>query len=216
MAAAHRHACSVGKPSTPTITGDITIKNRVSAGHGTAYWWTPVFLVTLDPLLRYTVMDELGTCHTGASPALRDAIGFMIPSGNLRDDLLTTRQALGRSVLTHNKPFRWNPGGGYERRDLNHEGCHQGRRDRLCDVVLTTLGHFAAVAYVYFARHGSARGRGFEPGAIADTTVSRPSLLLRQPSESSIRPRAVGDPRPPPRSVSSTQPHIPGHRRSSG
>ena len=34
--------CSVGKPSTPTIKGTFTIKNRGSSfGHGyTAYWWT--------------------------------------------------------------------------------------------------------------------------------------------------------------------------------
>ena len=34
--------CSVGKASTPTVTGTFTIKNRGSSfGHGyTAYWWT--------------------------------------------------------------------------------------------------------------------------------------------------------------------------------
>ena len=34
--------CSVGKPSTPTVTGTFSIKNRGhSFGHGyTAYWWT--------------------------------------------------------------------------------------------------------------------------------------------------------------------------------
>ena len=56
--------CSVGKPSTPTITGTFTIKNRGRAfGHGyTAYWWTQfsgdyLFHSILYYEGTYTVMD---------------------------------------------------------------------------------------------------------------------------------------------------------------
>ena len=56
--------CSVGKPSTPTITGTFTIKNRGrSFGHGyTAYWWTQfsgdyLFHSILYYEGTYTVMD---------------------------------------------------------------------------------------------------------------------------------------------------------------
>lgn len=56
--------CSVGKPSTPTITGTFTIKNRGrSFGHGyTAYWWTQfsgdyLFHSVLYYEGTYTVMD---------------------------------------------------------------------------------------------------------------------------------------------------------------
>ncbi|MGC9808039.1 L,D-transpeptidase family protein [Schaalia odontolytica] len=56
--------CSVGKSSTPTITGTFTIKNRGRAfGHGyTAYWWTQfsgdyLFHSILYYEGTYTVMD---------------------------------------------------------------------------------------------------------------------------------------------------------------
>lgn len=56
--------CSVGKPSTPTITGTFTIKNRGrSFGHGyTAYWWTQfsgdyLFHSVLYYEGTYTIMD---------------------------------------------------------------------------------------------------------------------------------------------------------------
>ena len=56
--------CSVGKPSTPTVTGTFTIKNRGSSfGHGyTAYWWTQFYGDYLFHSILYyegtmTVMD---------------------------------------------------------------------------------------------------------------------------------------------------------------
>lgn len=56
--------CSVGKSSTPTVTGTFTIKNRGSSfGHGyTAYWWTQFYGDYLFHSILYyegtmTVMD---------------------------------------------------------------------------------------------------------------------------------------------------------------
>ena len=69
--------CSVGKPSTPTVTGTFTIKNRGSSfGHGyTAYWWTQFYGDYLFHSILY---------HEGTMSVLDGTLGGHVSHGCVR------------------------------------------------------------------------------------------------------------------------------------
>ena len=69
--------CSVGKPSTPTVTGTFSIKNRGhSFGHGyTAYWWTQFHGDYLFHSILY---------HEGTMSVLDGTLGGHVSHGCVR------------------------------------------------------------------------------------------------------------------------------------
>ena len=69
--------CSVGKSSTPTVTGTFTIKNRGSSfGHGyTAYWWTQFYGDYLFHSILY---------HEGTMSVLDGTLGGHVSHGCVR------------------------------------------------------------------------------------------------------------------------------------